>query len=302
MSGTDLSALRKDIEAALKTALDAAPLSLSPRLLEAMRYSALNGGKRLRALLCCATSRALCGDHQPALPAACALEMVHTYSLIHDDLPAMDDDKLRRGAPTCHIKFDDAEAILAGDALQAEAFKLLTAQTLAATTVVTTIATLADAIGAAGMVGGQSLDMAIAGTDQAKLEALHGAKTGALLSASIRLGAQIAGATSASIEPLADAGRKLGLAFQVIDDVLDVTADTAQLGKDAGSDAAQGKLTFVDLLGVEGAQAYAEELSAAADDDLTRAFAAHADCTGSRLDGEIELLREVALALVRRRF
>ena len=297
-----LDRLRAEIDTALSDHLHRPSLDLSPRLLAAMRYSSLNGGKRLRALLCCATSRALTGDHKPALNAACALEMLHSYSLIHDDLPAMDDDTLRRGVPTCHIKFDEAEAILAGDALQAEAFHLLTQQPIAATTIVAMINSLAQAAGAAGMVGGQSLDMAVAGTTQGELEQLHGAKTGALLSTSILLGAQIAGANPTTTELLHSAGSKLGLAFQVIDDVLDVTAQTTELGKDAGSDAVQGKLTFVNLLGIEGARDYSSELALSAEDALDRALRAHTDDTGLAFPDDVALLQEVTRALVDRRF
>jgi len=265
-----------------------------------MRYSVLNGGKRLRALLCCATCNALTGSHESSITAACALEMVHSYSLIHDDLPAMDDDQLRRGSPTCHIKFDEAEAILAGDALQAEAFRILAEQSMNPSVIITMIKTLSQAIGSAGMVGGQSLDMAAAGTTQQALEAMHRAKTGALLTASIQLGAQAAGAQAATMESLTAAGRKLGLAFQVIDDVLDVTGSTAQLGKDAGSDANQGKLTFVDLLGVEGARAYANDLSAAATEDMSAAFTKHTQQTGNTHAVGIETLEDVARTLVKR--
>ena len=295
-----MDALRSEIEAALSHALTDCDLSSS--LHAAMRYSLLSGGKRLRALLCCSTCSALTGQHEAALDAACALEMIHAYSLIHDDLPAMDDDQLRRGQPTCHIEFDEAEAILAGDALQAEAFRLLAQQPLDAATVVATITTLAQAAGANGMVGGQSLDMAAEGTTQADLETLHGAKTGALLTASMQLGAQIAGADSQVIERLVEGGRKLGLAFQVVDDVLDVTGSSAELGKDAGSDAAQGKLTFVDLLGARDAQTYAEDLYARAELDLKQAFALQAARSGANHQPQIDLLLEVARALVQRSF
>ena len=254
--------LRDAIDANLATALPSVDShALAPRLIEAMRYSTLAGGKRLRPLLCTATAIAAGGTAEQANHAGLALEYIHTYSLIHDDLPAMDDDSLRRGKPTCHMVYGEADAILAGDALQALAFETLANQPCAAATSLNMLRVLSRASGWVGMVGGQSFDLALTGSSavtQSQLEALHAAKTGALLQASIELGALAAEpAQSTTVTLCRDIGAKLGLAFQVIDDVLDVSQSTATLGKDAGSDAEQGKTTFVDLLGLEGAQDYA---------------------------------------------
>lgn len=280
----DLNALRQRIERALNDTLPGteptnpaainfpalvgtssrSPEQLAPALIAAMRYSSLAGGKRLRPVLCCAAAAAVGGTPDIALPAACAVEFIHTYSLIHDDLPAMDDDALRRGKPTCHIEHGEAEAILAGDALQALAFELLAEQPLKPATNLAMISTLSRAAGWAGMVGGQSYDLALTGAmqvNQSQLEALHASKTGALLQASLTLGALSAEQQDASVlATCGQIGAHLGLAFQVIDDVLDATQSTEQLGKDAGSDAAQGKTTFIDLLGESGAASYAKEL------------------------------------------
>ncbi len=257
--------LRDTIEDNLTTALPAADsTALAPKLIDAMRYSTLAGGKRLRPLLCAATAVAAGGTAEQAIPAGLALEYMHTYSLIHDDLPAMDDDSLRRGKPTCHIVYGEADAILAGDALQALAFETLTNQSCAAATRIKMLKVLSYASGWVGMVGGQSLDLELTGTasvTQAQLERLHAAKTGALLQASTELGALAAEPAEATTVSLCrDIGAKLGLAFQVIDDVLDISQSTETLGKDAGSDAEQGKTTFVDLLGMAGAQDYAHAL------------------------------------------
>ncbi len=281
--------IRQSIEAELARHLPPEPSTsvdnpsgsgpLAPGLVAAMRYSTLAGGKRLRPLLCYAAAEAASDPMTQGAPEAqqtteaalrvgCALELVHTYSLIHDDLPAMDDDHLRRGMPTCHIRFNEAEAILAGDALQALAFELLANQPLPAATCLEMIVRLARAIGWAGMVGGQSFDLALTAMSiteqqvtQAQLEALHAAKTGALLQASVELGAIAAQPADPAIVPACGRiGAHLGLAFQVIDDVLDVSQSTETLGKDAGSDAAQGKTTFINLLGEDGARNYAYEL------------------------------------------
>ena len=265
------SALIEALPAATPTDADAATdtsPNLAPNLVAAMHYATLAGGKRLRPLLCIAAAEAAGGQRQRGLTAGCAIELVHTYSLIHDDLPAMDDDQLRRGMPTCHIRFNEAEAILAGDALQALAFELLADQLLPATTCLMMSKHLARAAGWAGMVGGQSFDLALTQLSrnqqkiaQSVLEDLHAAKTGALIKASLELGAMSAeGASEVTVSTCGTIGEKLGLAFQVIDDVLDVSQTTETLGKDAGSDAAQGKTTFVDLLGEEGARQYAYEL------------------------------------------
>lgn len=248
--------------------------AVSPRLLEAMRYSLLGGGKRLRPLLVHATAQSLgvMSDHW--LYPAAALEMVHAYSLVHDDLPAMDNDDLRRGQPTSHRAFDEATAILAGDALQTLAFEHLTdtpATTDAARLAMVRI--LAKRAGQAGMVGGQMLDLQAEGQplDQAALEAIHRLKTGALIESALQLGALCAPDTdTATLEALAGYGRALGLAFQITDDILDVTTDTAILGKPQGSDTAANKSTYVRLLGLDGARDEARRQIAEARNALDR--------------------------------
>lgn len=258
-----LAARRALVEAALAERLDAIS-SVPPRLHDAMRYSLLAGGKRLRPVLALAACEAVCGQPERALDAACALEFIHTYSLIHDDLPAMDDDDFRRGRPTAHKVYGEGLAILAGDALLTEAFGVAAAARAEAAVVAAVVRELARATGAAGMVGGQVIDIVSTGRrlSLAELETLHRAKTGELLAVSVRAGARFGGATDEELAALGRYGDALGLGFQIIDDVLDVTADLATLGKDPGSDQAAGKTTFVDLLGVEGARARAHEVMA----------------------------------------
>jgi len=235
------------------------------RLHEAMRYAVLGSGKRLRPVLVYATGDAL-GVAADALdPAACAVELIHAYSLVHDDLPAMDDDDLRRGTPTCHRRFDEATAILAGDALQALAFDLLTNDVTAAPVPAATrarmTATLAQAAGSAGMAGGQAFDLAASGgtLSLAELERMHRFKTGALICASIQLAALAGDAEPALRERLERYGAAIGLAFQIVDDILDVTADTETLGKTQGADIERGKPTYPALLGLDGARRHATE-------------------------------------------
>jgi geranylgeranyl diphosphate synthase type II len=227
-----------------------------------MAYSLLAGGKRLRPILALAGCEAVGGQPQTALPLACALEMIHTYSLIHDDLPAMDNDDFRRGRPTNHKVFGEAMAILAGDSLLTEAFAVAARSPAPASVVVKVLVELASASGAAGMVGGQVIDVEATGqkVDVALLRRLHGKKTGALLSVSVCAGARLGGADPESLARLRIYAEALGLAFQIVDDVLDVTADLQTLGKDPGSDKEAGKTTYVDLLGVEGAQAHAQQV------------------------------------------
>jgi geranylgeranyl diphosphate synthase type II len=232
-------------------------------LREAMAYSLLAGGKRLRPILALAAAEAVGGKADDAIDAACAVEFIHTYSLIHDDLPAMDDDDFRRGRPTNHKKFGEAVAILAGDALCAEAFRVAAANRRGREAAVADVVyELARASGAVGMVGGQVIDIEATGKkiDVAHLEVLHRAKTGELLLVAIRAGARMGGATDEQLEKLTVYGRALGLAFQIIDDVLDITADLQTLGKDPGSDREAGKTTFVDLLGVDGARTRAKQV------------------------------------------
>ncbi|WP_291067297.1 farnesyl diphosphate synthase [Hydrogenophaga sp.] len=237
-----------------------APVNLG----QAMRYAVLDGGKRLRPLLVLACSQAVAGCPAAALRAACAVELIHAYSLVHDDLPCMDNDVLRRGKPTVHVRYGQALALLAGDALQTLAFELLLPEdgSIEPSLALVLARLLARAAGADGMAGGQAQDLASVGVklEQPALEAMHRRKTGALLQASVLMGAATATLSAATTARLADYGAHLGLAFQVVDDVLDVSADSATLGKTAGKDAADDKPTFVSLLGLAQAQAYAERL------------------------------------------
>ena len=231
---------------------------------DAMRYSLFNGGKRLRPVLVYASCLALGGHLQQADAAAAALECIHAYSLIHDDLPAMDDDALRRGKPTCHIAFDEATAILAGDALQPLAFELLSQPCdLPPATQLQMIQILAQASGDAGMVAGQALDIHAEGQQQslAQLELMHRLKTGALIRAAVQLGALASGQCDpARLAALSDYAAAIGLAFQVQDDILDIESDTQTLGKTQGADLARHKSTYPALLGLEGAKHKATEL------------------------------------------
>jgi len=239
---------------------------------EAMRYAVLDGGKRLRPLLVLAARQAVAvadgeasaGFDEAALRAACAVELIHAYSLVHDDMPCMDNDVLRRGKPTVHVQYGQAQALLAGDALQALAFELLAPEGAAVPEPVQArlCRLLARAAGAQGMAGGQAIDLAHVGCGMTEdaLRHMHRLKTGALLQASVLMGAHCGNAAPAALQALADYGAALGLAFQVVDDILDVTQDSATLGKTAGKDAEQGKPTYVSLLGLERAQAYAREL------------------------------------------
>jgi geranylgeranyl pyrophosphate synthase len=230
------------------------------RLTEAMRYCTLGGGKRLRPVLVYCTGEALGADARVLDPAAAAVELIHVYSLVHDDLPAMDDDDLRRGRPTCHKAFDEGTAVLVGDALQALAFEQLAGgadSPLPPALRLAQIQALAHGIGILGMAGGQAIDLAAVGhsLDAGSLETMHRRKTGALIEASVRLGALGAGlAGGAELDALARYGAELGLAFQIHDDVLDVAGDIRQLGKQTGADAARGKPTYPSLHGLEAAQ------------------------------------------------
>jgi len=227
--------------------------------IDAMRYSLFAGGKRLRPILCLASARMIAGDElheELVLPIACALECIHTYSLIHDDLPAMDDDSLRRGKPTNHVKFGEAEAILAGDGLQCFAFELLSNPKYnsgGAQDRLNVIYIISKAAGPLGMVGGQSIDLASEGRDipYEFLQSIHRSKTGALITASVLAGGVAAGATVKQQKYLTDYGNAIGLAFQIVDDMLNVEATTEQLGKTAGSDARRGKATYPALFGLK---------------------------------------------------
>lgn len=236
----------------------------SERLQETMRYSVLGGGKRVRPALCMAAARAMGSNENKALVPACALELIHAYSLVHDDLPAMDDDDLRRGRPTTHIAFDEASAILAGDALQTLAFALLSeAPALTDRQRVAMISELARASGHLGMVGGQAIDLESVGQQLSveQLESMHRHKTGALIEASVRMGALTSETvTERQLSDLTDYASALGLAFQVQDDLLDIEGDTEVIGKRQGSDAAKAKPTYPALLGIEGAREHLTRL------------------------------------------
>lgn len=234
---------------------------------DAMRYAVLDGGKRLRPLLVFAASEAVGGRPEAALRAACAVELIHAYSLVHDDLPCMDNDVLRRGKPTVHVKFGEAGALLAGDALQALAFELLTpaGDAVAPAVQAQLCRLLAGAAGSQGMAGGQAIDLASVGValDEAQLREMHRLKTGALLQGSVEMGAACGEAQApAVLAALRNYGAAVGLAFQVVDDILDVVADSETLGKTAGKDAASDKPTYVSLLGLESARAQARDLLA----------------------------------------
>ncbi|WP_236200511.1 (2E,6E)-farnesyl diphosphate synthase [Pseudomonas pseudonitroreducens] len=250
------------VDAALEK-LFVAPREELTRIYAAMRYSVVNGGKRVRPLLAYAACEALGGEAERADGAACAVELIHAYSLVHDDLPAMDDDALRRGQPTTHIAFDEACAILAGDGLQALAFEVIGNAQLNpqdAQTRLDMLMILTRAAGSAGMVGGQAIDLESVGRriDQTALETMHRHKTGALIEASVQLGALASGRANAdALEALRRYAEAVGLAFQVQDDILDVESDTATLGKTQGKDQAHDKPTYPALLGLDAAKAYA---------------------------------------------
>ena len=234
------------------------------KLYKAMRYSVFNGGKRVRPALCFAAADAIGASNSNTAKVAAAVEMIHAYSLIHDDLPAMDDDDLRRGVPTCHIKFDEATAILAGDGLQSLAFKQLTELAdLPPSINLKLIAILSDLAGCNGMVSGQAVDLASTGKQLSadELDYMHNHKTGALIEASVVMGALATNqATDTQIEALKQYARAIGLAFQIQDDILDVESSTEQLGKSQGSDSANDKATYTSILGIEKARSEAEKL------------------------------------------
>lgn len=282
-SKATLEAWRERVDAALARHLP--DETLEPRTLHAaMRYAVLGDGKRLRPLLVYAAGAALGAPPAPsgddALDhAAVAIELVHAYSLVHDDLPAMDDDALRRGRPTVHIAYDEATAILVGDALQSEAFFVLSAAPAPADAVRGALRDLAQAAGSRGMCGGQAIDMAMTGQTQA-LEALatmHRMKTGALIEAAVVMGGRLRGAEAATLQALRRIGALLGLGFQIKDDLLDAEADSATLGKTAGKDEAQGKSTYVTLLGFEGARARLDAVALELDAALAPFTAAGTD-------------------------
>jgi farnesyl diphosphate synthase len=276
MSATqDFQTWMKGVQADAEDALDRflPPASQVPtKLHEAMRYTALGGGKRVRPLLVHASGALFGADADALARAASAVEMIHVYSLVHDDMPCMDDDDLRRGKPTVHVAYDEATALLVGDALQAQAFEVLAGTTtVQAARTVTMLRLLAEAAGSKGMCGGQAIDLDSVGLSLTleQLERMHQLKTGAMLRVSVLLGA-LAGRDLASHEQeaLAAYSRAIGLAFQVVDDILDATADSATLGKTAGKDAADNKPTYVSILGLEPSKALAEQLRQQAHDAL----------------------------------
>ncbi len=240
--------------------------SYPPVIFQAVRYSVLAGGKRLRPILCLGAAEALGGTCGPILPVACALELIHTYSLIHDDLPAMDNDDYRRGRPTSHKVFGEDIAILAGDALLTEAFRLMTRRDLMPgmppERLLTAIGEIAEAAGFFGMVGGQVLDIRSEGekVDPDTLHRIHRMKTAAMIRVSLRAGAILSDASDEQLASLSNYGEQIGLAFQIVDDILNVEGDRALLGKETGSDAARGKVTFPALIGVEASRKQVEAL------------------------------------------
>ncbi|QGW64508.1 (2E,6E)-farnesyl diphosphate synthase [Lysobacter soli] len=269
---SDLARWRERADAALQRALPD-PHSPPQRLHAAMRHAVLLGGKRMRPLLVYAAGSAFGASVDTLDAPAVAVELIHAYSLVHDDLPAMDDDALRRGQPTVHVAFDEATAVLAGDALQSLAFEVLADADVEATTRVALLRTLARASGAAGMCGGQALDLAATGNGSSlsvhALEELHSLKTGALIRAAVRMGALCGGASAEELAALDRYAAALGLAFQVRDDILDIEGDSATLGKTAGKDVAQDKATFPALIGLDASRARLDELRRAMDDALS---------------------------------
>jgi farnesyl diphosphate synthase len=285
-----MGSIQARVEASLQRSLPG-PQHAPARLHAAMRYATLEGGKRVRPLLCFAAGELTGADAARLDVVACAVEMIHAYSLVHDDLPCMDDDVLRRGKATVHVEFDQATAMLAGDALQALAFQLLSEQPRMADAAVPLemVRTLAVAAGSRGMAGGQAFDLESTGKQlsQPELEFMHVRKTGALISAAVKLGALCGGSCPAALEQYA---HRVGLAFQVVDDVLDAEASTATLGKTAGKDSKQGKPTYVSAMGAPRAKAFAEELRRGAHEAL------------ATFDGRALRLRQLADFIVLRKF
>ncbi len=280
MSSAPASMYPEDLRALVDDALDRLRFSAAAPtagLEEAMRYSLLAGGKRVRPVLALATARALGADPEGFLPVAAALELIHTYSLIHDDLPAMDDDELRRGLPTSHVKFGEDVAILAGDGLFAEAVRLFCEQPGEPARVLSAMGELAGATGVDGMVGGQYVDVIGAEDDAAGLRALHALKTGRLIAASVGVVLILEGLGEPETIPYRRFAGELGVLFQIVDDILDVTESDEQLGKPHGSDERHGKLTYVSLFGLDRARELAAESHA-------KALAALAGATGETDD------------------
>lgn len=298
MSSIQFSDWMRDIQARTESALAGAlpPLDVAPdRLHEAMRYAVLEGGKRVRPLLAHGAGLVTGAAPETVDRAACAVELIHAYSLVHDDMPCMDDDSLRRGKPTVHVEYDDATALLVGDALQSLAFQLLAEPGLVpdAARQLKMVEHLAVASGSRGMAGGQAIDLQSVGRSISReaLEVMHIHKTGALIRAAVQLGA-LCGPTqdTDTLARLDQFSKRIGLLFQVVDDILDCEADTATLGKTAGKDAQNDKPTYVTLLGLEEARRFAAELEA----DAMAAL--------SPLDARADMLHALASYIVRRRF
>ncbi len=292
----EFQAWMKAVQAGAESALDRflpPPNQVPVKLHEAMRYTVLGGGKRVRPLLVHASGALFGADADALARAASAVEMIHAYSLVHDDMPCMADDDLRRGKPTVHVAYDEATALLVGDALQAQAFEVLAGTTtVPAARTVTMLRLLAEAAGSAGMCGGQAIDLDSVGISLTleQLERMHQLKTGAMLRVSVLLGA-LAGRDLAphELEALAAYSRAIGLAFQVVDDILDATGDSATLGKTAGKDAADNKPTYVSILGLEPSKALAEQLRQQAHDAL------------APFGEQAQRLREIADLIVQRK-
>lgn len=288
-----MTARQERVHSALRQRLSDTPDLAAPRLADAMRYATLNGGKRLRAMLVYGAGEIFNADTEALDIAAAAVEMIHAYSLVHDDMPMMDDDDLRRGKPTCHKAYDEATALLVGDALQSMAFECLCDTALPASQQIMMVKTLANAAGLNGMAGGQAIDLASVGKqmNQADLQAMHQLKTGALIRASVALGAYCGqGYSAQDLQYLDQYAAAIGLAFQVQDDVLDVIADTDTLGKQQGADIAKNKPTYPALIGMEAAQQKAQSL-------ITDALA-----TLDNLDNSCQALRALAMFVVQRTF
>lgn len=259
--------LREEVDRYLEGLSFPGPASTTG-LADAMRYSLLAGGKRIRPVLCLAAGRAIDLDTQSLLPAAGAIEMVHTYSLIHDDLPAMDDDELRRGKPTAHVEFGEAVAILSGDALFAEAVALIGSGPWPPERVVEAVEVLSRAAGVDGMVGGQYVDVTVESLDEEGIEMLHSLKTGKLIAASVELALAIGAVPEGERQPYREFATQLGILFQIVDDILDVTGSEEATGKPMGSDERHGKITYVSLYGLERARELASRAHRGAVDSL----------------------------------
>jgi len=294
----DFKAYLSDKRGMVDAALEAYfpdPAGLTSDLIKAMRYSLLAGGKRLRPILCMAGAEAVGGDGSRVLPVACALEMIHTYSLIHDDLPIMDDDDLRRGKPTNHKVFGDAIALLAGDGLLTEAFNAMTssepAEWVPPLTLIQAIRLIARAAGHEGMVGGQAVDIQWEGkaADLEVVRFMHTRKTGAMITASVASGAILAGANDVQLKAITSYGEKIGLAFQISDDILDIEGDSETMGKRAGADMEKGKMTYPAVLGLDRSKVIQQEMVLGAIEDL-RGF-----------DERAEPLRRIARYIIERK-